>query len=760
MMRWTLADIGLNIVMVGVFACTAMACSDSSPGVTPISFDVGVVPSGTDTSSVSNDTTTAVADTSSGGDNDAGGAADAGGKDAQAPADAGAVGQDAALTDGAATPGDAGAGSTDTSSSGGAADASDAQQSSGTADAGAPKDTGSKDAGAPAGGCVDADKDGYGLGCVKGGDCDDANPNFALICPDCAKANHPGCPCKGTAANCYTGDPQWIGKGICQAGVQLCQGGYWGECNGEVLPTPEACDGKDNNCNALVDEGVLSSCGTCDMSCTQQKMGPDFGNPFSLDGTNANGVGLDANGYIVLDSKSANKNLNHIWIANHGEATVSKLNTKTGKEEARYKTCNNPSRTSVDLDGNAWVACRSDGGVAKLLNDKKDCKDKNGNGTIDTSTDLNGDGKISGNEMKALMQDECMSFLVYPDEKKMARAAGVDADNHAWIGFWYTSRLKRLEPVNGNAVDTINLKCAPYGLVIDQNGIIWVAGRSCKALERVDPKTKQTTVYKAPVSKYPYGINVDAFGRIWMASTSTFTWRFDPTNTQWTSVSHASNSRGVATSADGYVYVANDGSSSVAKINAVTLVKEAQISLGSGRSPVGMAIDYDGYVWAINYSKSSASKVNPKTNSVVGEYPVGSTPYTYSDMTGYTLNNFTAPKGHYTHIFGFGGWSGTVAENKTKTLWENIDAEVTIPKGGYVKIRYKVGDSLKDIDKQPWSKEFGPFPPSQLPIDLTKQAAKVEGRFLKVEIFLQANKDKISPIVKSVQAKGKQIPAK
>ena len=31
--------------------------------------------------------------------------------------------------------------------------------------------------------CVDKDGDGFGLGCIKGGDCDDNNPNFASICP-------------------------------------------------------------------------------------------------------------------------------------------------------------------------------------------------------------------------------------------------------------------------------------------------------------------------------------------------------------------------------------------------------------------------------------------------------------------------------------------------------------------------------------------------------------------------------------------------
>ena len=52
---------------------------------------------------------------------------------------------------------------------------------------------------------------------------------------------------------------------------------------------------------------------------------------------------------------------------------------------------------------------------------------------------------------------------------------------------------------------------------------------------------------------------------------------------------------------------------------------------------------------------------------------------------------------------------------------------------------------------------MGPFPPAQFPIDLTKLPKPVIGRFLKIELFLQAGTNKLSPIVKSMQAKGKQV---
>lgn len=67
---------------------------------------------------------------------------------------------------------------------------------------------------------------------------------------------------------CTPGDtrpcPGNVDIGECEPGVQDCsEEGQWGECRDIVGPHPETCDGVDNDCNGLTDDGSAdSACGS------------------------------------------------------------------------------------------------------------------------------------------------------------------------------------------------------------------------------------------------------------------------------------------------------------------------------------------------------------------------------------------------------------------------------------------------------------------------------------------------------------------
>lgn len=58
---------------------------------------------------------------------------------------------------------------------------------------------------------------------------------------------------------CYTGPAPTNGVGVCHGGTQTCNSGAFGGCAGQVLPAAETCNGLDDDCNGLVDEGVTST---------------------------------------------------------------------------------------------------------------------------------------------------------------------------------------------------------------------------------------------------------------------------------------------------------------------------------------------------------------------------------------------------------------------------------------------------------------------------------------------------------------------
>jgi hypothetical protein len=64
----------------------------------------------------------------------------------------------------------------------------------------------------------------------------------------------------GLSRECYPGDdPAQVGVGVCRSGTEACEDGEFSDCTGAVTPQPEICNGLDDDCNGSTDDGLPSA---------------------------------------------------------------------------------------------------------------------------------------------------------------------------------------------------------------------------------------------------------------------------------------------------------------------------------------------------------------------------------------------------------------------------------------------------------------------------------------------------------------------
>ncbi|HEX7957705.1 MAG TPA: hypothetical protein VF508_12215, partial [Pyrinomonadaceae bacterium] len=188
-----------------------------------------------------------------------------------------------------------------------------------------------------------------------------------------------------------------------------------------------------------------------------------------------------------LQLDDTTQSFNFSWVAVSSKGTVVKINTETGAVIGEYRTSpdgqpKDPSRTTVDQNGNVWATNRAGNSVVHIgLVENGQCVDRNNNGVIDTSTaygDIRAWPNTNGantNGGVTLAQDECI--IHYTKVNSFGtRHVSVTKDNDVWVSGTSGQRfdlidgktglIKRAEPSVGYG---------GYGGLIDKNGVIWSA---------------------------------------------------------------------------------------------------------------------------------------------------------------------------------------------------------------------------------------------------------------------------------------------
>jgi hypothetical protein len=327
----------------------------------------------------------------------------------------------------------------------------------------------------------------------------------------------------------------------------------------------------------------------------------------------------------------------YIWVANSSQNTISKINTETLVEEGRYYTRpdlqGSPSRTSVSLTGNVAVANRS-GGLSKFYARPENC----GDGTPNTST--------GPNDILPWGDEECLAWhtpMAYSSQRPVAwtqgefdKAACTTVNEKVWTSGSPEGNSIEVLLVDGDTgviEETIPIPGVQaqyfgiYGAAVDSEGNFWGSQLGQGTVVNVNRETFDVQTW--PMVAGGYGMTVDQEGYVWTCSSVAA--RFDPVTETWQQA-NVGGGGGCMSDGGDILWMA---SSPMIGINRQTLAVEYSIPLPNYVH--GVSIDFQGFVWGVSMN-TEAYRVDPDSgtwDTVTGL--IG--PYTYSDMTGFALDN-------------------------------------------------------------------------------------------------------------------------
>jgi hypothetical protein len=441
------------------------------------------------------------------------------------------------------------------------------------------------------------------------------------------------------------------------------------------------------------------------------------------------------------------------WVPNENE-TVSKVDTTTGKELGRYHTGppgfdGEPSRTTVDIHGNCWVANRYAGSVLKIgLFEAGEGVDRNGNGLIDTSQDANNDGNIDASEMLPWGQDECVivEVVLIPGRAEGPfvpgtyaagyahdwtwpglRSVAADAHGNVWVGGLGSKKFYYLRGTDGAILAQYDVAASghkAYGAVIDRNGVVWSSGHDSNGILKIDTGTSPPTFSIVPLGHFVYGLGLDLDGHLFatgwesqaLSRVNTAT-----TSKDWTKTGPYQG-RGVVVTDDGIVWAVSSYHNRVYRYDH----NGNYLSHLSGFStPTGIAIDANGKLWVCDLGSEYIRRIDPATAAVdLSKRLIGSGGhYSYSDMTGAISRSVTTRIGSWVVILD-GGAPGIP--------WNQVAWNATVPPGTTLQVRVRSSET----GAPPWS----PWEEVHSPLVSTPP-----GRFLQLEVKMQILAGDLSP---------------
>jgi len=349
----------------------------------------------------------------------------------------------------------------------------------------------------------------------------------------------------------------------------------------------------------------------------------------------------------------------YIWIASQNTNDISKVDTQTMTELARYRTGpagESPSRTAVSADGRFVVVNgRSTGRSTMIAADVADCVDKNGNGQIETSQNKA--------NLLAWGTDECVIWsIVHPYAGGHAPGPrGVTwtpgewdydqckyVDPKVWIGYLAAGNIAKMAKVDGltgiveetmSAPGWIGSGYAPYGAALDPQFRPWFSSLRGEFI-RVNTDQNPTTITRVtpPAGVQSYGFTVDQDGNAWFGGCSGPITVYDQKNLSFTTIAGTGACHRGVTADEKYVWVASNSPCGLVQVDRLNRTLIAKHVLPQCGTAIGLSIDVEKNVWLVDQS-GWAWKFDPENVKGMKKVDVVGSHYVYSDMTGGQLRS-------------------------------------------------------------------------------------------------------------------------
>jgi streptogramin lyase len=473
----------------------------------------------------------------------------------------------------------------------------------------------------------------------------------------------------------------------------------------------------------------------------------------------------------------------YLWVANWVVGTVTKIDTRTGQQVAKYDSVlqrnwdgsipdvrppreegsmgstapcgNTPSRTSVDAYGDAYIANRTFCGqpsATKYAGEPTRCVDRNGNGLIDTSRDANADGIINIKDPAEFkgQADECILWTKnYGASGSHGRSLAVDADQNVWVGTYMDSMLYKLDGETGAVLQTINPNAERgttghlYGIAIGPGGFIYTSNPGNNLLRKIDPNpaARKHVVEEMPSPVPTYGIAVDSNGVVWLGRWTSpagggvvradFAAKTARVVGNITSACSQGNTRGVAVDAQNNIWAACWSEGLLLQFNNNgTLIKSWPVDAG----PIGVAIDAAGKVWTVNQSGDSATRVDPETDAT-NTFHTSGEPYSYSDMTGFQQRHMGVRQGYWTAVH-----DSVTSNTQWGTVTWNAEAQGSTPPGTAIIVEVRAANDPSQLAARPF-----------VAVSNGVVFNGVVGRYVEVRATLKSQDGETSPVLSDLR---------